>query len=223
MTTKMTQCGKEKKLRSKKKRLEIAEKEDRVPKAIRLDLACGERKNLGFIGVDKHKTSCCDVVQDLTQYPWPWKDNSVDEIICQHFFEHLTGAQRIDFMNEVYRIMKPTTEEEKHEVRIIVPYYSSVRAYQDPTHQWPPVVENAFLYFNKGWREINGVDHYLGISANFDFTYGYSITDPEVINRVKQVRDQWIKNKLNVVDDLIVVLTKISPKTDKIVEPPIPS
>jgi predicted SAM-dependent methyltransferase len=62
------------------------------PPGIRLDLACGQSPREGFEGVDffapnaKHKV-------DLLKFPWPWADNSVDEINCSHFVEHIPDRE----------------------------------------------------------------------------------------------------------------------------------
>lgn len=170
-------------------------------KQLRLNLACGDIKMEGFIGVDIAKTENCDEVMDLKVFPWKWEDNSVDEIWCSHFFEHLTGAERIRFMEECYRIMKDGAK-----MTIICPYYTSMRAIQDPTHQWPPVAESSFLYFNKQWMKDNKLEHY-NINADFDFNYGYSMS-PEIISKHQDVQAFAVKNYNNSVNDLQVSLTK---------------
>lgn len=171
---------------------------------VRLDLGCGENKQQGFVGVDLYKVPGVDVVHDLTKYPYPFKDKSVDEIFCSHFVEHLSGPERIPFFNELYRILK-----DGGKARIITPYYKSVRAVQDPTHKWPPLAENSYLYLNKGWRQANKLEHYLGFTCNFDYLGTYSIQDPEVGQREESARNFWIDKYWNVVADLIVDLTKV--------------
>ena len=93
----------------------------------RLDVACGSNKTPGFFGVDIAKTKDVDVVWDLEKFPWPFPDNSVDEIVCNHYIEHTKDL--ISFMNELYRIMVPGGT-----AIIRAPYYNSMRAWQDPTH-----------------------------------------------------------------------------------------
>src|SRR4051812_20709677 len=56
--------------------------------------------------------------------PWPWSDNSVDEVHTSHTVEHFTAEERIHFVNELYRILKPGAT-----VKIIVPHWASYRAY----------------------------------------------------------------------------------------------
>lgn len=174
----------------------------KVEKLIKLDLACGQVKEDGWIGVDIAKTNKTDVVFDLRKKKWPWKDNSVDEARSIHFVEHLTGAERVSFFAELYRILKVGAK-----VTIICPYWSSMRSVQDPTHQWPPVCEASFLYFNKSWREQNKLDHY-DIHSNFDFTYGYSL-NPAWANRNDELKQFAIANYTNGVMDVHVTMTKV--------------
>jgi SAM-dependent methyltransferase len=149
---------------------------------LRLDLGCGDNKAAGHIGIDAVKTAAADHVLDLTQTPWPIDAAAVDSIYCSHFFEHLTGAQRMAFMDECWRILKPGAQ-----LAIIVPHWSSMRAVQDPTHQWPPVAETSFLYFNKTWREQNKLAHYA-IACDFDFGYGHAV-DPDIAVLCREAQD----------------------------------
>ena len=171
--------------------------------SLRLDLACGSNKKDGFTGVDLHQVEGVDVAHDLRVTPWPWEDGSVEEVNCSHFLEHLSGVERVGFMNELYRILAPGAQ-----ATIITPYWNNMRAVQDPSHQWPPVSEGSYLYFNENWRKANGLEHYLGLTCNFDFAYGYSING-EWANRNEEARAFAVRHYMNVVDDLHVTLTKV--------------
>lgn len=129
----------------------------------KLDLGSGDRPKEGFLGVDLYSTMEGVYTYDLTITPWPWEDNSVDELYSDQFLEHLGPEDRIKVMNEAYRILKPGCKFE-----VSVPYFKSARAVQDPTHKWPPFAETSFLYFNKKWRVNNKLDHYLGITCDFE-------------------------------------------------------
>lgn len=151
--------------------------------------------------MDIVKTPATDIVWDLRFTPWPWKDNEVDEAHAAHFLEHLTGRERITFMNELHRVLKPGAQ-----ATIITPYWSSMRSVQDPTHEWPPIAEASYLYFNKKWREDNKLDHYA-IYADFDFGYAYNV-DTGWAMRNQEARDFALRYYSNVVADLVVTLTK---------------
>lgn len=168
---------------------------------VRFDLGCGNRLEEGWKGVDIAPIP--GVIQhDLRLTPWPFADDEVvDEVKCVHFFEHLTGEERMRFMDELHRVLKPGAQ-----AQIIVPDGNSNRAVQDPTHQWPPVVPESFLYFNKQWRDDNGLSHY-NIEADFDFSYGFNLA-PHWLNKSDEARAFALGHYRNVASDLVVTLTK---------------
>jgi predicted SAM-dependent methyltransferase len=193
-------------------------KKEKNPKKVILDLGCGDNKvttqmllesnlivptdQIEIIGVDNQKCPSVDKIHDLTKFPYPFKDNSVDVIYSSHFVEHLTGEQRIKFYNEIYRILKPGCK-----IRVIHPYYKSSRAVQDPTHQWPPICEESYLYWTKDFREVNKLGHYLG-DCNFTFQMFYTFMDNSWLQKNEETRNHAIKHYFNVVADMIVDLTK---------------
>jgi SAM-dependent methyltransferase len=165
---------------------------------IKLDLGCGNNKEDGWVGVDNIKTEKTDVVHDLETYPWPFKDESVDEVKISHYIEHVKDL--IPFMNELHRVMKKGAK-----CSIAAPYYTSIRCWQDPTHV-QAISEATFMYYNKAWREANKLDHYA-ITTDFDFQYGYSL-DPVWSNRSDEAKQFAIKHYWNVVSDIFVTLFK---------------
>jgi len=192
----------------------------KTEKPLRLSLACGNNKPEGFKGVDIAKTKDADYVQNLLQFPWDqFADGSVDEIECSHFVEHIPHGDGyhdpfFQFFDEIYRILKPAAFDPNNPniatsgfARIICPYYSSMRAWQDPTHQ-RAISEASFLYLNKQWRIDNKLDHYP-VQCDFDFTYGYVLT-PEWQNRSQEAQTFAIQHYKNVVSDIQVILTKRS-------------
>ena len=173
---------------------------------VRLDLACGDNKAAGHLGIDKYKMASTDYEFDLLEFPWPLDDASVDSLHCSHFFEHIPGLQRPAFMDECWRVLKPNGQ-----LSVITPHWTSQRSVQDFTHAWPPVAEASFLYFNRQWRESNRLTHGLyDIKCDFGFTYGYSI-DGEVSTRNNEYQAFAVKHYNNAAMDLMVTLTKIQP------------
>jgi SAM-dependent methyltransferase len=106
---------------------------------LRLHLGCGRSKRDGFVGVDIMPLKGVDVVHDLSAFPYPFEDNSVSEIIMRNVLEHLTDTVRV--MEEVWRISKNGAR-----INILVPYFNSPGAAQDPTHV-RFFTENSFDYF----------------------------------------------------------------------------
>lgn len=184
-----------------------------------LDLGCGENKStpeslvynslitedqkpkLKIIGIDLYSPSA-DMKLDLTKFPYPFDDNSIDGAFSSHFVEHLDGPQRILFYNEMYRILKPGGK-----MRHIHPYYKSSRAVQDPTHKFPPICEESYYYWDKNWREVNKLGHYLG-NCDYEFWIYYTYQDPIWANKNEETRNFAIKHYFNVIADMIVDMKK---------------
>lgn len=178
-------------------------------KLIRVNLACGQQVKEGFIGIDAVKTKSADIVHDLYNFPWPFEDNSIYEFNCEHFVEHIPiqlkdgsfGLNR--FMEEVWRCLV-----DKGTIRIVAPYYTSMRAWQDPTHT-RAITDVTFLYFNKKHAEAMSVDHYSGIKCNFEpISRVYGITE-EWEGAAEEARAWAMRHYFNVVADIEVILRKI--------------
>jgi len=97
---------------------------------LKLDLGSGTHKKEGFIGVDLVALEGVDKVVDLTKFPWPWTDESVDALYSHHTLEHFDPINFVKVMNEAYRVLKAGKEFE-----IIVPLYPSDSAMQDFDHK----------------------------------------------------------------------------------------
>jgi SAM-dependent methyltransferase len=94
-----------------------------------LDLGCGRNKTPGAIGVDSKRTgTAADLIADLDS-PFPFADNSFDDIRAIHVVEHLRDI--VKFMAEVHRVAKPGGT-----VRLITPHYTDFSSWRDPTHRW---------------------------------------------------------------------------------------
>ena len=186
---------------------------------LKLDLGAGETKLAGFQSVDLYGAP--DFRMDLMKFPWGFKDGCVEEVHCSHFFEHVPGLIRGNFMDELWRILKPCGCEGPcatsptgsvactnpgGKATFITPWWASERASQDYTHQWPPISQNSYLYFNRWWREQNKLSHYL-CKCDFDFTYGYAL-DPETAARNGETQAFWARRYINAVTDLHVTLSK---------------
>lgn len=170
-------------------------------KHMKLDLGCGNNKKAGFTGVDKFKTDSTDIEHDLFVFPWPFESDSVDEVHCSHFFEHVPKEIRAKFMEELFRVLKKGAT-----AQFITP--CGDRALQDATHEWPPIVAGSYLYFNKNWREANKLQHgFYDLSCDFDYTYGFGII-PSIAVRNAEFQQFAVAHYNNAVTDLHVTLTK---------------
>lgn len=201
---------------------------------LKLDLGCGQNVREGFEGVDLYGEKAKHKV-DLFKFPWPFKDESVDELHASHFLEHIParevegrdllmpsgkrpetsadfpgvhylGADMLfAFMDECYRILKPNGY-----MQIIVPSGRSARAFQDPTHR-RFFMQETFIYFAEPWRVANGLDHYR-VKANFHPEIGHSMPTEESLQSAEAQAYRAL-HYWNTTVDWIAKLRKLPPMT----------
>jgi predicted SAM-dependent methyltransferase len=167
-------------------------------KKLRLDLGCGLEPLKGFVGVDMY-TGPEHI--DLTVFPWPWADGSVDEVHCAHFIEHLPRGVFVPFVDELHRILKPGAK-----ATIVHPNLKSARAFQDPTHQ-DFIPAERWMYVQQGWRAANGLDRPPYPTCDFDVEIGAAFA-PEFAARSDEATMQAAVYQWDVALDLQVILTK---------------
>lgn len=172
---------------------------------MKLNLACGEQHIEGWQNWDISPEVLPDKVVNLLKFPWECEKDSVSEIFCSHFVEHI-GDEFIPFMEECHRVLEPGGT-----VHIVAPYYTSIRAWQDPTHK-RPISEFTFQYFSDKWRKSQGVGHYP-IKCDFgihEIRYHY----PNEMKEMDQKEVQWLRQHAwNTVADIEIILRAI--KDDK--------
>lgn len=95
---------------------------------LRINIGAGGDIRDGFINHDITQLPGIDVVHNLNSYPWPWEDNSIDEIIAIDVLEHVDDF--LPAMEELHRIIKVGGG-----LNVKVPYWNSVFRHIDPTHQ----------------------------------------------------------------------------------------
>lgn len=171
------------------------------PETLKLDLGTGKGASRpeGFIGVDINKWDGVEVIADLRK-KWPWKSNSVDEVYANCLVNYLTAAERVHFVNELHRVLKPEAK-----AAILVPHWCSSRAYGDLGEQWPPVSEMWFATLNKSWREAQNSVDVSGYTCDFDHTLGYSL-HPLIIPRNQEYQQNAVSFWKEAAQDIIATL-----------------
>ncbi len=96
-------------------------------KPIKLELGCGQNKRDGFYGMDHVEMDGVDVVTDLNKPLHLLQDGCCEYIYTRHVLEHIN--EFLPLMREIHRITKTDGT-----VEIIVPHFSNVYGYSDPTH-----------------------------------------------------------------------------------------
>jgi hypothetical protein len=179
------------KKKNKNKKVKLALVEVPKPsevKTLKIDLGCGKNKQKDYIGVDRIQFEGVDVVLDIGKEKWPWEDNSVDHVYCSHFVEHLDADERVHFVNELYRVLKVGSA-----ATIIVPSWTSGRAYGDLTHKWPPICDFWFFYLSKDWRKVNAPHNdYNMYTCDFEVTWGFNL-HPEILSRNEEYKAYALK------------------------------
>lgn len=94
---------------------------------MKLNLGCGNNYLEGWTNLDVSKEVKADFYHNLNNFPWPFKDNSFNEIFMDNVLEHLPDT--ISVMEEIHRVCKKNAI-----VDIIVPLAPTMFAFRDPTH-----------------------------------------------------------------------------------------
>ena len=145
------------------------EKESAARAPLRLNLGCGTRKREGYLNVDKMPGSAPDVVLDIERVPWPWPDNSVEDVQLIHVLEHIGRDADIflGVMKELYRVCR-------HDARvyIVVPHPRHDHFLGDPTHVRAIIPGGLALFdqrLNRQWQEQGASNTPLGLYLEVDF------------------------------------------------------
>lgn len=122
---------------------------------LRLNLGCGDYPMVGWINVDEEVHPGIDAV--LSVPPLPWPDQSVQEIYCGHFLEHLGQQRGAELLAECCRVLVPGGT-----LGVVVPDFREVaRRYVtgvDAPMEWP----------GSTWHDLRDLDelcHYVLFST----------------------------------------------------------
>ena len=137
---------------------------------MKLNLGSGSKILKGYVNVDKFQYYKPDVVHDLEKFPYPFKDNSVDEILLSHVLEHI--GQNPDVFNniikELYRVCKNNSI-----IDIRVPHPRHDDFISDPTHVRPITILGLQLYdknLNEKWEKMNAANTPLALLHEVNFS-----------------------------------------------------
>lgn len=95
-----------------------------------MNLGCGNKTLPGFINLDSSTLPGVDVVHNLSHFPWPFLDDSSQEIRMTHVLEHLPDTLKV--VEEIWRVSKPHAR-----IRIHVPFWNATDYITDPQHLRP--------------------------------------------------------------------------------------
>lgn len=72
----------------------------------RLNLGCGPDIRADYVNVDAFAQVPNVTCVDLTNFPWPWQSNSVDEILMLDLLEHFPYRLTSRVLQECHRVLK---------------------------------------------------------------------------------------------------------------------
>ena len=182
---------------------------------MKLNLGCGGQLLSGYCNVDKFGTP--DLVCDLEKFPWPWADNSVDEILLYHVLEHLGQSPDVflDVIKEMYRVCRNDAV-----IKIKVPHPRHDFYIMDPTHVRPITIDMMTMFSkqnNLAWQQTGQSNTPLAIYHNVDFEIirqEYVIEEPYATQfRDGQISQQQLTHSIsslwNVVQEISMDLKVI--------------
>ncbi len=117
----------------------------------KLNLGSGRKVKEGWTNVDLTDKHGAEVIHNLENFPYPFKDNEFDYILMDNILEHLEDTIKV--MEELSRISKPNAI-----IRIIVPHCSGYMAFGSVTHK-RFFSSGTFDTFEKdNWEKYSKVD-----------------------------------------------------------------
>ena len=126
-------------------------------------------KRDGFVNVDNAPACAPQQIVDLEEFPWPWPDDSVDEVLLKHVLEHLGRDSRdyLRIIQELWRVCRNGAS-----LTITVPHPRHDHFLNDPTHVRAITPQGLELFSqkrNREWQEKGNPNSPLGQMLGVDF------------------------------------------------------
>ena len=136
-----------------------------------LNLGAGNRIIGDAINHDliKHRPEIA-VAWDLNNLPWPWPNDSFDQIVARAVLEHLR-INLVQSLDECWRLLRPGGQ-----LFLKLPHWQSDISHQDPTHYW---------FFSLASLDQFDPDTPRGKTYSFYTTRKWKILEPVVLNKAQ--------------------------------------
>lgn len=134
-----------------------------------LNLGCGRKRVEGAVNLDVSPLTNPDVLHDLGRRPWPFADDSFDEVLAYDVIEHLEDV--VGAFEEIHRVSRDGAV-----VRVAVPHFSSGNAFNDPTHR-------RFFGYHTLDCFTEGHEHSFYTRARFRYRHRQIIFWPTLLNK----------------------------------------
>ena len=156
---------------------------------MKLHFGCGREILKEYVNIDFIQLPGIDLVVDLETTPYPFEDDSAEEIYGKHLFEHINNF--LQLIEEIHRILKPTGR-----LKIIAPYFAGHGAFNDPTHKrffgWTTMdYFNENGYYSKAKYRILRKRIFFFSSKKFMQSVWYSIPFDMLINAFPMIYQRF--------------------------------
>lgn len=166
---------------------------------MKLNLGCGNKRLVNYVNIDHDPLSGADLVMSLGKDLFPFENNSVDDVIAHHVFEHI-GDGFFDFIKDLYRVCKHEAVIDVH-----VPHPRHDYFLGDLTHVRPITIENirplskkwcnSQSYINSSW---SGLAHQLDVDFEIvDYQYQLDDTFKQIIEGMEPAQVDWMARAMN--------------------------
>lgn len=130
------------------------------------------------------------------------EENTIDYIEVHYVVEYLTAVERINFVNEAYKILKNGCK-----ITIHSSHWAANKTYGNIADiQWPPVVEAWYPNLNRKHREEQNIIE-TRYTCDFDVTWGYGM-HPLIVPRNSEYQQHALIFWKEAPQDLIATLIK---------------
>lgn len=97
-------------------------------KKVKVNFGCGKDIKKGYLNVDLFKFPGVDKKVNMDKFPYPFKDNSVDEVYCKSVLQIVKDPGGV--ISEFHRILKKGGR-----LYFDVPHFTSKHCWKDITHR----------------------------------------------------------------------------------------
>lgn len=147
---------------------------------MKINIGAGDTRYDGFLNCDYDERTNPDFLFNIEKDPWPFEDNTVEQVIAHHVMEHM-GEGYFHCLQELYRVCKHGAI-----IDIRVPHPRHDYYLNDPTHRRPITPDGLSLFskkYNDACIEQNAAASRLGyyFKVNFEVVDVNEIPDPMYI------------------------------------------
>lgn len=113
---------------------------------MKLNLGCGNDLKEGYVNLDIVDYGG-NKIHDMNVVPYPFDDDTFDEIFCSHILEHVENFNRV--ITELHRIAKPDAA-----IIVYAPFFLNTKYFGDPDHKIPFSIRTFDNYEYVGDRKL---------------------------------------------------------------------